>query len=203
MANEGRKKMDYKQLIENQIQDSIAVKQNLIPLLLNDIQKAGEILVRSLQTDGTAFFCGNGGSSCDASHIAAELVVRYKSGNERKAIPALALNADQAVITACSNDYGYEYVFQRQVQAFGKPKDVFVGLTTSGNSQNIILAVEEAKKIGMKTILLLGGTGGKLKSVADCEIIVPSKTTARIQESHILIGHILCSIIEKELFNLD
>ncbi|MCU0823887.1 MAG: SIS domain-containing protein [Leptospira sp.] len=195
--------MDYKQLIENQIQDSIAVKQNLIPLLLNDIQKAGEILVRSLQTDGTAFFCGNGGSSCDASHIAAELVVRYKSGNERKAIPALALNADQAVITACSNDYGYEYVFQRQVQAFGKPKDVFVGLTTSGNSQNIILAVEEAKKIGMKTILLLGGTGGKLKSVADCEIIVPSKTTARIQESHILIGHILCSIIEKELFNLD
>ncbi len=195
--------MDYKQLIENQIQDSIAVKQNLIPLLLNDIQKAGEILVRSLQADGTAFFCGNGGSSCDASHIAAELVVRYKSGNERKAIPALALNADQAVITACSNDYGYEYVFQRQVQAFGKPKDVFVGLTTSGNSQNIILAVEEAKKIGMKTILLLGGTGGKLKSVADCEIIVPSKTTARIQESHILIGHILCSIIEKELFNLD
>lgn len=195
--------MDYKQLIENQIQDSIAVKQNLIPLLLNDIQKAGEILVRSLQTDGTAFFCGNGGSSCDASHIAAELVVRYKSGNERKAIPALALNADQAVITACSNDYGYEYVFQRQVQAFGKPKDVFVGLTTSGNSQNIILAVEEAKKIGMKTILLLGGTGGKLKSVADCEIIVPSNTTARIQESHILIGHILCSIIEKELFNLD
>lgn len=203
MANEGKEKMDYKQLIENQIQDSIAVKQNLIPLLLNDIQKAGEILVRSLQTDGTAFFCGNGGSSCDASHIAAELVVRYKSGNERKAIPALALNADQAVITACSNDYGYEYVFQRQVQAFGKPKDVFVGLTTSGNSQNIILAVEEAKKIGMKTILLLGGTGGKLKSVADCEIIVPSKTTARIQESHILIGHILCSIIEKELFNLD
>ncbi len=201
--NEGRKKMDYKRLIEDQIEDSIAVKQNLLPLLLNDIQKAGEILVDSLRNDGTAFFCGNGGSSCDASHIAAELVVRYKSGNERKAIPALALNADQAVITACSNDYGYEYVFQRQVQAFGRPKDVFVGLTTSGNSQNIILAVEEAKKIGMKTILLLGGTGGKLKSVADCEIIVPSKTTARIQESHILIGHILCSIVEKNLFNLD
>ncbi|MCZ8342819.1 MAG: D-sedoheptulose 7-phosphate isomerase [Leptospira sp.] len=195
--------MDYKRLIEDQIEDSIAVKQNLLPLLLNDIQKAGEILVDSLRNDGTAFFCGNGGSSCDASHIAAELVVRYKSGNERKAIPALALNADQAVITACSNDYGYEYVFQRQVQAFGRPKDVFVGLTTSGNSQNIILAVEEAKKIGMKTILLLGGTGGKLKSVADCEIIVPSKTTARIQESHILIGHILCSIVEKNLFNLD
>jgi len=202
-VNEGRKKMDYKRLIEDQIEDSIAVKQNLLPLLLNDIQKAGEILVDSLRNDGTAFFCGNGGSSCDASHIAAELVVRYKSGNERKAIPALALNADQAVITACSNDYGYEYVFQRQVQAFGRPKDVFVGLTTSGNSQNIILAVEEAKKIGMKTILLLGGTGGKLKSVADCEIIVPSKTTARIQESHILIGHILCSIVEKNLFNLD
>lgn len=195
--------MDTKNLIEDQIRDSIRVKEQLIPKLSPDIQKAGEVLVAALKNSGTAYFCGNGGSSCDASHIAAELVVRYKSGNERRAIPALALSADQAVLTACSNDYGYEYVFQRQVQAFGKPQDVFIGLTTSGNSQNIILAVEEAKKIGMKTILLLGGTGGKLKNAADVEVIVPSTTTARIQESHILIGHILCSIVEKELFNLD
>ncbi|PKA26951.1 D-sedoheptulose 7-phosphate isomerase [Leptospira levettii] len=195
--------MEHSTIIQSQIEESIRVKEQLLPSLLPNISAAGNVLVDSLRNDGTLFFCGNGGSSCDASHIAAELVVRYKSGNERKAIPAIALNSDQAVLTACSNDYGYEFLFQRQVQAFGKPKDVFVGLTTSGNSQNIILAVEEAKEIGMKVVLLLGGDGGKLKGKADVEMIVPSKVTARIQESHILIGHILCSIIEKELFGLD
>ncbi|MBL0955149.1 MAG: D-sedoheptulose 7-phosphate isomerase [Leptospira sp.] len=195
--------MEHSTIIQSQIEESIRVKEQLLPSLLPNISAAGKLLVDSLRNDGTLFFCGNGGSSCDASHIAAELVVRYKSGNERKAIPAIALNSDQAVLTACSNDYGYEFLFQRQIQAFGKPKDVFVGLTTSGNSQNIILAVEEAKKIGMKVVLLLGGDGGKLKGKADAEMIVPSKVTARIQESHILIGHILCSIIEKELFGLD
>ncbi|TGL55166.1 SIS domain-containing protein [Leptospira kemamanensis] len=195
--------MEHSQLIQSHIEESIRVKEQLLSSLLPNISFAGKVLVESLRSDGILYFCGNGGSSCDASHIAAELVIRYKSGNERKAIPALALNSDQAVLTACSNDYGYEYLFQRQLQAFGKPKDVFVGLTTSGNSQNIILAVEEAKKIGMKVVLLLGGDGGKLKGKADVEIIVPSKVTARIQESHILIGHILCSIIEKDLFGLD
>lgn len=195
--------MEHSTIIQSQIEESIRVKEQLLPSLLPNISAAGKLLVDALRNDGTLFFCGNGGSSCDASHIAAELVVRYKSGNERKAIPAIALNSDQAVLTACANDYGYEFLFQRQIQAFGKPKDVFVGLTTSGNSQNIILAVEEAKKIGMKVVLLLGGDGGKLKGKADVEIIVPSKVTARIQESHILIGHILCSIIEKELFGLD
>lgn len=195
--------MDHNQLIQSQIEESIRVKEQLLPTLMPNILSAGKVLVDSLKNDGILYFAGNGGSSCDASHIAAELVIRYKSGNERKAIPAIALNSDQAVLTACSNDYGYEYLFQRQLQAFGKPKDVFVGLTTSGNSQNIILAVEEARKNGIKVVLLLGGDGGKLKGKADVEIIVPSKVTARIQESHILIGHILCSIIEKELFGLD
>lgn len=195
--------MDHNQLIQSQIEESIRVKEQLLPTLMPNILSAGKVLVDSLKNDGILYFAGNGGSSCDASHIAAELVIRYKSGNERKAIPAIALNSDQAVLTACSNDYGYEYLFQRQLQAFGKPKDVFVGFTTSGNSQNIILAVEEARKNGIKVVLLLGGDGGKLKGKADVEIIVPSKVTARIQESHILIGHILCSIIEKELFGLD
>lgn len=195
--------MDHNQLIQSQVEESIRVKEQLLPTLMPNILSAGKVLVDSLKNDGILYFAGNGGSSCDASHIAAELVIRYKSGNERKAIPAIALNSDQAVLTACSNDYGYEYLFQRQLQAFGKPKDVFVGFTTSGNSQNIILAVEEARKNGMKVVLLLGGDGGKLKGKADVEIIVPSKVTARIQESHILIGHILCSIIEKELFGLD
>ncbi|TGM34391.1 SIS domain-containing protein [Leptospira biflexa] len=195
--------MEHDTLIQSQIEDSIRVKAQLLPSLLPNIKAAGEILVDSLKDDGILYFAGNGGSSCDASHIAAELVIRYKSGNERKAIPAIALNSDQAVLTACANDYGYEFLFQRQLQAFGKSKDVFIGLTTSGNSKNIILAVEEAQKNGMKVVLLLGGDGGKLKGKADVEIIIPSSVTARIQESHILIGHILCSIIEKELFGLD
>ena len=195
--------MEHDTLIQSQIEDSIRVKAQLLPSLLPNIKAAGKVLVDSLKGDGILYFAGNGGSSCDASHIAAELVIRYKSGNERKAIPAIALNSDQAVLTACANDYGYEFLFQRQLQAFGKSKDVFIGLTTSGNSKNIILAVEEAKKNGMKVVLLLGGDGGKLKGKANVEIIIPSSVTARIQESHILIGHILCSIIEKELFGLD
>ncbi|BDA78966.1 phosphoheptose isomerase [Leptospira kobayashii] len=195
--------MNHNTLITSHIEDSIRTKQSVLESLIPSIEAAGKLAVESLNSGGMLYFCGNGGSSCDASHIAAELVIRYKSGNERKAIPAIALNADQAVLTACSNDYGYEHIFKRQLEAFGKPNDLFVGLTTSGNSKNILLALDEAKRIGMKSLLLLGGDGGKAKGLATREIIVPSNVTARIQESHILIGHILCSIIEKELFGLD
>ncbi|TGN18488.1 SIS domain-containing protein [Leptospira idonii] len=195
--------MEHKSLVTEAISESIRVKEQVLSTLAPAIEEAGKLAVSSLQKGGMLYFCGNGGSSCDASHIAAELVIRYKSGNERKAIPAIALNSDQAVLTACSNDYGYEHIFKRQIEAFGKPNDLFVGLTTSGNSKNIILAMDEAEKIGMKTLLLLGGDGGKLKGRASLEVIVPSTVTARIQESHILIGHIICSIIEKELFGLD
>ena len=170
--------------------------------LLSEIEEAGKIASEVLKKGNTILFCGNGGSSCDASHIAAELVVRYKSGNERRALPAISLSADSAVLTACSNDYGYEFVFSRQVEAFGKPGDLLVGLSTSGNSKNVIAAMEAAKKIGMKTISFLGGDGGKMKGLADLDLIIPRKETARIQESHILIGHILCSIVEYELFQL-
>jgi D-sedoheptulose 7-phosphate isomerase len=195
--------MEHKDSIIHAIQESIDVKSRVLETLLPAIESAGKLCVSVLNSGGILYFCGNGGSSCDASHIAAELVVRYKGGNERRAIPAIALNSDQAVLTACSNDYGYEQLFKRQIEAFGRKGDLFVGITTSGNSQNIILALEEASKIGMKSLLLLGGDGGKIKGKATEEIIVPSKVTARIQESHILIGHILCSIIEKELFGLD
>ncbi|MDZ4726669.1 MAG: D-sedoheptulose 7-phosphate isomerase [Leptospira sp.] len=195
--------MEYQNKIKQTIQESIDVKKQVSERLAPDIEKAGKLCVDVLNSGGMLYFCGNGGSSCDASHIAAELVIRYKGGNERKAIPAIALNSDQAVLTACSNDYGYEHVFRRQLEAFGKPNDLFVGLTTSGNSQNILLALEEANSIGMKSLLLLGGDGGKIAGKGTLELIVPSSVTARIQESHILIGHILCSIIEKELFGLD
>ncbi|TGL57369.1 SIS domain-containing protein [Leptospira ognonensis] len=195
--------MKHKEMIEQTIKESIDVKSKVLETLLPAIEEAGALCVNALNEKGILYFCGNGGSSCDASHIAAELVVRYKGGNERRAIPALALNSDQAVLTACSNDYGYNQLFKRQLEAFGRKEDLFVGITTSGNSENIILALEEANRIGMKSILLLGGDGGKIKGKATCEIIVPSGVTARIQESHILIGHILCSIIEKDLFGLD
>lgn len=194
--------MDLKEIAVKQIQSSIATKQAVLDNLLPEIVKSGQLLAETLQKGNLVLFCGNGGSSCDASHIAAELVVRYKSGNERRALPAISLSADSAVMTAGGNDYGYEEVFARQVEAFGKEGDLLVGISTSGNSKNVISAVEKAKTLGMKTICFLGGDGGKLKGKSDLDLIVPSGETARIQESHILIGHILCSIVESELFQL-
>ncbi|MBE7411000.1 MAG: D-sedoheptulose 7-phosphate isomerase [Leptospiraceae bacterium] len=195
--------MNNSELIKETIQVSIQVKEKLIESHIDSIEKASDIAANVLLSGGKLLFCGNGGSSCDASHIATELVVRFKSGNERKALPAISLSSDSATLTACGNDYGYKEIFSRQIEAFGKPEDLLFAITTSGNSENILLAVEKAKSIGMKTIALLGGTGGKLKSLCDHEIIVPSTETARIQESHILIGHIICSIIEKKLFDLN
>ncbi|GBF37480.1 phosphoheptose isomerase [Leptospira johnsonii] len=195
-------RMNLKEIASKQIEDSIETKKAVLDTLLPEIEEAGRIASEVLKKGNTILFCGNGGSSCDASHIAAELVVRYKSGNERRALPAISLSADSAVLTACSNDYGYEFVFSRQVEAFGKPGDLLVGLSTSGNSKNVIAALEAAKKAGMKTISFLGGDGGKMKGMADLDLIIPRKETARIQESHILIGHILCSIVEYELFQL-
>lgn len=195
--------MDLKEIAARQIEASIATKQAILNSLLPDIVKAGQIVSEVLQKGNTVLFCGNGGSSCDASHIAAELVVRYKSGNERKALPALSLSADSAVLTACGNDYGYEEIFSRQVAAFGKKGDLLVGISTSGNSKNVIAAIEKAKSLSLKTIGFLGGDGGKMKNMSDLDLIVPSKETARIQESHILIGHILCSIVEYELFKME
>lgn len=192
-----------KHIILEQFQDSIETKKLLLETSQDAILDCAQLLVDCLKKDRKILFCGNGGSSCDAAHIAAELVIRYKSGNERRALPAMSLGTDHAVLTACSNDYGYEYIFSRQVEAFGREGDVLVAITTSGNSPNVIRAVEAAKAKGLGTLALLGGTGGKLKGVCDRELVVPSSVTARIQESHILVGHIFCSIIEKELFGLD
>tara|TARA_B100001939_G_scaffold348158_1_gene373298 strand:+ start:34240 stop:34839 length:600 start_codon:yes stop_codon:yes gene_type:complete len=196
-------------LVKDQILRSIDTKQRIADdsELLDQIVAAGRMLSRSLQKGRKAMFCGNGGSAGDAQHIAAELVVRYKGGNERKALPALSLSVDPSVITACGNDYGYDRIFARQVEAFGKPEDVLVGITTSGNSRNIELGLEEARRAGVRTILLTGGSGGRIiqerSDLVDIALVVPSEETARIQESHIMIGQILCSIIEKELFDMD
>ncbi|MBA3026395.1 MAG: D-sedoheptulose 7-phosphate isomerase, partial [Sulfurimonas sp.] len=141
---------------------------------------------------------GNGGSAADAQHIAAELVGRY--GFDRPSIPSLALTTDTSNLTAIGNDYGYDKVFSRQLEGMGQSGDIFIGISTSGNSLNIINAFHSAKNKGIMTVALVGRDGGEMAKMADYAIIIPSNSTPRIQESHILIGHILCDIIEKEIF---
>jgi D-sedoheptulose 7-phosphate isomerase len=141
---------------------------------------------------------GNGGSAADAQHIAAELVGRY--GFDRPSIPSLALTTDTSNLTAIGNDYGYDQVFSRQLEGMGHGGDIFIGISTSGNSINIIKAFESAKKKNIMTVALTGKDGGEMAKMADIALVVPSNSTPRIQESHILIGHILCDIIEKEIF---
>jgi D-sedoheptulose 7-phosphate isomerase len=142
---------------------------------------------------------GNGGSATDASHIAAEFVNRFLM--ERPPLPAIALNTDPAVLTSISNDYSYEQVFSKQLAALGHEGDVVIGISTSGNSPNVIKAVDTAKKHGMKTVIFTGGTGGKLANTSDYTFIVPSKHTPHIQETHITLGHIICQMVDEELFS--
>ena len=189
-------------IVSDNILESVSVKEKLLSET-KTIFKAGKVASDVLRNQGKILLCGNGGSAADAQHIAAELVVRYKTQNNRPALPAISLSTDPSFLTAASNDLGYEDIFVRSVEAFGRKEDLLVGISTSGNSRNIINAVKKAKEMGLKVLLLLGGDGGHLKGKGNIEICVPSKKTARIQECHILIGHILCSIIEKELFDLD
>lgn len=193
----------FSQIAQKNIEESIAVKQRVLETLVPEIERAGYLMADALEHGKKILICGNGGSAADAQHIAAELTGRFKGGNERSALPAMTLSSDPSTITAIGNDYGYEAIFARPVEAWGNAGDVLLGITTSGNSENVAKAIEMARKKNMKVVTLLGKDGGKLKGHADVEIIVPSDTTARIQESHILIGHILCAIIEKKMFNLD
>lgn len=182
--------------MRERIQSSIDVKQRLLQdsafqSLL--IQAALEI-VRSLRAGGKVMFFGNGGSAADAQHLAAEFTGRYLK--ERMALPALALHANTSALTAIGNDYGFDLVFARQVEALGKPGDVAVGISTSGNSPNVLRALEAAKARSIFTVALAGGSGGAMKGFADCAICIPSHETPRIQECHILAGHIICEIVE-------
>ncbi|MBU3699864.1 MAG: SIS domain-containing protein [Candidatus Kapabacteria bacterium] len=179
------------------VRESISVKQRLLEHCVDDIARAGDMLASCARSNGLIMLCGNGGSAADSQHIAAELVVRLRSDVNRRAIKALALTTDSSVLTAGGNDYGYDRVFSRQVEAFGTTGDVLVAITTSGTSKNVVAAVEEAHKRGVQTIGLLGGTGGVLRELCTASVVVPSSVTARIQECHIMIGHIWCEIIEE------
>jgi D-sedoheptulose 7-phosphate isomerase len=161
------------------------------------IETVGQLLARSLADGGTLFWCGNGGSAADSQHLAAELVGRFKKN--RRALRSSALTTDSSVLTCVANDYCYEDIFSRQIEALGRPGDVLIGISTSGKSENILRAFKAANDGGLTTVALLGKQGGPAKDVAQHALVVPSETTARIQEAHILIGHILCDVIEQEL----
>ena len=189
-----------KKYIKDQIKKSYETKQALYENddLLNKIEEVAQKCVDLYRTDKKTILAGNGGSAADAQHIAAELVGRY--GFDRPSIPSLSLTTDTSNLTAIGNDYGYDQVFSRQLEGMGQEGDIFIGISTSGNSINIIKAFESAKKKNIMTVALTGRDGGEMAKVADIALIVPSNSTPRIQESHILIGHIICDIIEKEIF---
>ena len=168
----------------------------IVSELPQKLEKCAEYIEKSIAEGHKVMFCGNGGSAADSQHLAAEFVGRFQK--ERKGLPAIALTVDTSVLTAVANDYGYETVFSRQVQALGEPGDVLVGISTSGNSKNVLLAIEEAKNKGMFCIGMTAEGGGKMAEVCDICLAVPAKITARAQEMHILMGHILCELVDHE-----
>jgi len=188
------------QEIRNIIQASIDTKQKLLAdtSLIERIEKVTTVIADAFTNGNKVLFCGNGGSAADAQHLAAEFSGRFYS--DRDPLPSEALHCNSSYMTAVANDYGYDVVYSRIVKGTGKPGDVLVALSTSGNSVNIIKALEQAKKIGMICVGLTGETGGKMKAVCDYLINVPSTDTPRIQESHITIGHIICQLVEQKLF---
>jgi len=187
------------ELISKEILESISVKEELVrdEKTLNKIIEVVTKCITALEKGGKIVFCGNGGSFADAQHLSAEFTSRFLF--DRPVLASIALGTNSSGMTAMGNDYGYENVFSRELEAVGKAEDVFIAITTSGNSLNIIKAVEVAKKIGITTFILTGQSGGKLKDLADC-VHIPSNDTARIQECHILVGHIICGFVEKEMF---
>lgn len=186
-----------KTIITQHIKQSIAAKQAILDSAscMESIQAAAQMCQAALHSGRKILIAGNGGSAADAQHIAAELVGRFEK--ERGGIPAIAITTDSSALTAIANDYGYHRVFSRQIEALGNCGDVFIGISTSGNSANIIEAVHVAKQKGLSCISL-GGAAGKLPELCDIAICVPSQRTATIQESHIMIGHIICALIEAE-----
>jgi D-sedoheptulose 7-phosphate isomerase len=183
------------EILRRNIERSIEVHNKLIGTCLPAMTVAADALLLAFRTGRKALFFGNGGSAADAQHLAAEFLGRYLL--ERKPLPAVALHGNTSALTAIANDYGYDHVFSRQLQALGVPGDVAVAISTSGNSQSVIEGVNCARQMGLYTIGLTGASGGRLKGLVDTLIAVPSGETPRIQECHILVGHSLCDVVEQ------
>ncbi|MBU0710132.1 MAG: D-sedoheptulose 7-phosphate isomerase [Candidatus Omnitrophica bacterium] len=183
--------------IKDLLLQSIQIKEDLIRTKLTEIVGITELVISSLKKKGKVILFGNGGSAADSQHIAAELVGRFKK--DRYAMPAIALTTNTSILTSLANDYGYEIVFSKQIEAMGEKNDIAIGISTSGKAQNVINGIKQAKKMNIKTVALTGGDGGELLKIADVTLMVPSTITARIQEAHITIGHIVCELVENEL----
>ncbi len=188
------------QAITDIIKASIDVKQQLLSdeILVNQIATVTEVITKAFKNGNAVYFAGNGGSAADAQHLAAEFSGRFYK--DRKALPSDALHCNSSYLTAVANDYSYDVIYARLLEGLAKPGDVLVGISTSGNSGNIVKAFEMAKTIGVTTIGFTGQKGGKMKDLGDYLINVPSNTTPRIQESHILVGHIICELVEMNIF---
>lgn len=193
--------MSLESLINKRLEESFSVKKKMTESneLQSSIKESAEIILESYQkSGGCIFFAGNGGSAADAQHLAAELVGRFYLN--RKSLNAEAITANSSSVTAIANDFGYENIFSRCLEGKGKAGDVFIGITTSGNSENIVNALLKCKELGIKTIGFSGARDGKIDSLCDVIIKIPSEDTPRVQEGHILVGHIICELVEKEMF---
>ena len=181
-----------------QLEDSASVKRKMMVSCVDSIVSAAELMIETIKSGAKILLCGNGGSAADSQHLAAELVSKLKL--ERSAIPAIALTTNTSTLTAVANDYDFSQVFVRQLEAFGRKNDLLIGISTSGNSEDVLKAVDYAHKNGLRTIVMTGGDGGDLAGKGDVNIIVPSEDVQRIQEAHITVGHILCDILEQSIF---
>ncbi len=192
--------MNKEKFIIDSLNESAETKQKILQHCKDDILKAVEILTDTFQNNNKLLLCGNGGSAADCQHIATELVIRLNHNINRPALPAIALTTDSSNLTAGGNDIGFDNIFARSVEGLGNKNDALLVISTSGNSENIIRAVKKAKEKGMNVIGLLGGSGGKLKDIVDFSVIIPSSNVQRIQEGHITVAHIICELVEEELY---
>jgi D-sedoheptulose 7-phosphate isomerase len=192
--------LDKKKFVIDSLNESSITKKEMEEKCLDDILIAADMLADSFKAGKKLLLCGNGGSAADCQHIAAELVIRLSHDIKRPALPAIALTTDTSNLTAGGNDIGFENVFARSVEGLGNKGDVLLAISTSGNSPNVLKAVHAAKSKGMKTLAFLGGNGGKLISEVDHSVIIPSSNTQRIQEGHITAAHIICELVEREVF---
>jgi D-sedoheptulose 7-phosphate isomerase len=186
-----------KQTINNEFQSHLETITSVINTMEEQLESASKLAVETLKNRNKILLCGNGGSAADAQHIAAELTGRYKT--ERRGLAGIALTTDTSALTAIGNDYGYDRVFDRQVESLANKGDLIIGISTSGNSKNVVNALRLARELGCKTLGLSGRDGGEMNKVCDINLVVPSNNTPRIQEMHILFGHTICQIIDNEL----